>query len=252
MGKFHSFFGVVLTLNMAVLLTSRAALGQIFPLGGASRSNLEQQLDAPLTNGIQDEDRAKADALVRLGGQAQRQGDLNSAIANWKRALDFYQKSGDIEAMGQTYDYLGVTYAKIGRFQEAEDALRRRLGIARTRQDFTGQIYGLNNIGTVLLQAGNITAAQDSFSAALQIARTIKNQQGEGLSLSNLGLAAAAVGNYGEAIKQYQAALALRSFSGNLLGEANTRNNLGDAYRAANVPKEALYSYQVALALAQK
>jgi tetratricopeptide (TPR) repeat protein len=56
-----------------------------------------------------------------------------------------------------------VTYAKLGRYQQAEDALRRRLGIARSRQDFQGQIYGLNNIGTVLLQAGNLEAAQETF-----------------------------------------------------------------------------------------
>lgn len=247
-----SSYGVaLLTLNAFVLLTSTTAIAQIIPLGGSPRSNLEQQLDIQLNNGIQGEERNQADVLLRAGGQAQRNGKLEEAIANWLQALNLYQQINDVEAVGVTYDYLGVAYAKLGRYQSAEDALRRRVGIARSRQDFQGQIYGLNNLGTVLLQAENIEAAQNSFTDALKISRTIKNRDGEGLSLSNLGLAASAAGNYPEAIKYYKTALSLRSFSGNPLGEANTRNNLADAYRAANVPKEALISYQSALSLAQ-
>jgi tetratricopeptide (TPR) repeat protein len=89
--------------------------------------------------------------------------------------------------------------------------------LPRTRDDFQGQIYGLNNLATVLVQAGSFEAAQETLTEALTIARSVKNQQGEGLSLSNLGLAAAGRGNYFEAIKRYQAALTLRSQSGDPL-----------------------------------
>lgn len=247
-----SSYGVtLLTLNAFVLLTSTAAIAQIIPLGGSPRSNLEQQLDIQLNNGIQGEERNQADVFLRAGGQAQREGKLEEAIASWLQALKIYQQINDIVALGTTYDYLGVAYAKLGRYQQAEDALRRRVGIARSRQDFQGQIYGLNNLGTVLLQAENIAAAKNSFTDALKISRVLKNRDGEGLSLSNLGLAASAAGNYTEAIKYYQAALDVRSFSGNPLGEANTRNNLADVYRKMNLPKEALLSYQSALSLAQ-
>jgi len=241
---------VAIVSNALVVIASPVALSQVIP-GGSQRSNLEQQLDIPLNNGIQGEERDQADLLLRVGGQAQRQGNLEKAIANWLQAIDLYQRVGDTEALGLTYDYLGVAYAKSGLYQQAEDALRRRVGIARTRQDFQGQIYGLNNLGTVLLQARNVEAARVSFTEALRIARSVKNREAEGLSLSNLGLAAAAGGNYLEAIKHNAAALNLRSFSGNPLGEANTRNNLADAYRAVNLPKEALLSYQSALSLAQ-
>src|ERR687885_1554449 len=156
-----SSYGVaLLAVNASVLLVSTVAFGQVFP-GNIQRSNLEQQLDIPLNNGIQGEDRDQADFLLRLGGQALNNGNFEKAIANWWQALDLYQRVGDLEAVGVTYTYLGVTYAKLGRFQQAEDALRRRLGIARTRQDFLGQIYGLNNVGTVLLQSGNFKAARE-------------------------------------------------------------------------------------------
>ena len=201
-----SYGTAALTVVASVLLVSTAALGQVFP-SGVQTIDLDRQLNIPLNNGIRGEQRDEADFLVRLGEQAQRSGNFEKAIANWLQALDLYQQIRDFQALGMTYDYLGVTYAKLGRYQEAEDALRRRLGVARTREDFQGQIYGLNNLGTVLLQRGNFEAAQETLTEALRIARSVKNQEGEGLTLSNFGLLAATKGNYLEAIKRYQAAL---------------------------------------------
>ncbi len=245
-----SLGAAVLTLQALVLFTSPAALGQVFP-SGVRTIDLDQQLDIPLNNGIQGEARDRADVLLRLGGQAQRSGNFDKAIASWLQALDLYEKSGDLQGLGRTYDYLGLTYANLGRYQEAEDALRRRLGVARTRQDFQGQIYGLNNLGTVFLQVGNLEAAQATFTEALKIARSVKNREAEGLSLSNLGLVAAGRGNYLEAIKQYEAALFFRLQSEDSLGEINTRNNLADAYRGAKRHRDAVASYRAALGLAQ-
>ncbi len=243
-------YGIAVLLA-SVLLVNPRAMSQVF-INDAPTTSLDQQLNIPLNNGIQGEDRDRADFLLRLGGQAQRNGNLDKAIGNWVQALDLYQRIGDIEGLGVTYGYLGVAYAKLGRYREAEDALRRRVGVARTQQDFQGQIYGLNNLGSVLLQGGNLQAAQESITEALTIARSVKNREGEGLSLSNLGLVAASVGNYLEAIKRYESALLLRSQSSDdPLGQANTRNNLGDAYRAANLPRDALAAYYGALRLAR-
>lgn len=241
---------MALTLNALILLTSTGIQAQFVP-PGIGTTDLEEQLNAPLNNDLEGPDRNQADSLLRLGRQAQQQGNYQGAIANWLQALNIYQRIDDLAGEGAAYDYLGVTYAKLGRYQEAEDALRRRVGIARTRQDFQGQIYGLNNLGTVLLQAGYPEAAQKTFTEALSIARSVKSQAGEGLSLSNLGLATAAQGNYSEAIKQYESALLLRLLSDNPSGEANTRNNLGDAYRATKLYKQALIAYQGGLRLAR-
>lgn len=246
----HVYKAVALTLHALILLSSTSAFGQYIP-PGLPGANLEEQLDIPLNNGIQGPERNQADYLVRRGGQAQQQGNSNQAIANWLQALDIYQQIGDLEGEGLVYDYLGVTYAKLGRYQEAEDALRRRVGIARTRQDLQGQIFGLNNLGTLLLQAGKIAAAQDTFAQALNISRSVRNIAGEGLSLSNLGLTAAASGNYEEAIKRYETALNLRRQSVDPQGEANTRNNLGDAYRAVKQHRNALVLYRSALRQAE-
>jgi tetratricopeptide (TPR) repeat protein len=240
----------LLTLLASVLVTSADAFGQSLP-SGFPTVDLDEQLDIQLNNGIQREARDQADSLVRQGGQAQRRGELESAIATWLQALDLYQQAGDLQGIGQTYNYLGIAYVNLGRYRQAEDAFRRRLGIARTLNDFQGQVYALNNVGTVLLKDGNLEAAQDTFLQALTVARSIKNREGEGLSLSNLGLVAAEVGNYSEAINRYEAALNFRSAAIDRLGQANTRNNLGDAYHAAKRQAEAQSSYRLARILAE-
>jgi tetratricopeptide (TPR) repeat protein len=247
----HRFYiALALTFNALVLFTSTKTQAQFIP-SGLPDADLQQQLDIPLNNGTQSQEREQADFLMRLGGQAQRQGNYDKAIANWLQALEIYQQIGDFEGEGRTYDFIGVTYAKMGRYQKAEDALRRRVGVARTRQDFQGQIYGLNNLGTILLESGNPQSARETFTEALTIARSIQNRAGEGLSESNLGLVAAAEGKYFEAIKRYQTALVLRSRADDAVGEANTRNNLGDAYRAINLQKDALIAHQGALRVAR-
>ncbi|HAJ62081.1 MAG TPA: Tfp pilus assembly protein PilF [Cyanobacteria bacterium UBA8543] len=246
----NSYGTATLTLLALIVLSSTAVLGQVVP-SGVDTIDLDQQLDIPLNNGLQGEERNQADLLLRLGGQAQRRGFFDKAIANWLQALDIYQRIGDFQAVGLTYEYLGVAYAKLGRYEKSEDALRRRVGLARSQEDFQGQISGLNNLGTVFLQSRNLKAARETFTEALKISRSVNSQQGEGLSLSNLGLVAANEGNYFEAIKRYENALTLRIQTGDPVGEANTRNNLGDAYRAVNNPREASISYQGALRLAQ-
>lgn len=250
--KHHTRFytAVALTLNTLILTASTGVQAQFVPPGVRAVELLEQ-LDAPLNNEIQGEERNQADFLMRLGGQAQAQGNYDKAIANWLQALDIYQRIGDFEGEGLTYDYIGVTYAKMGRYRQAEDALRRRVGIARSRRDFQAQIYGLNNLGTILLESGSPESAQETFTEAMTIARSVQNKAGEGLSLSNLGLVAASKGRFFEAIKRYQAALGLRGRSDDLRGEANTRNNLADAYRAVNLYRNALITYQGGLRVAK-
>lgn len=242
-GKKKNF--VVFPLSLSFFLLT-------FSLSGAGAVEVNRQLDIPLNNGTQGEARDEADMLLRLGGQAQDQGHLDKAIAYWLQALKIYQQIGDDAAIGRTYDYLGLTYASLGRYKQAEDLLRRRLAVARDRQDFQGQIYGLNNLGTVLLQGGHAQAAQEIFSEARAVARSVSNLPGEGLSLSNLGLAAAGFGDYNQAIKRYEAALSLRQRIPDPLGEANTLNNLGDAYRAVKDYRQAQAVYREALELAQE
>jgi len=234
--KFFTFYVLLFT----VLIGSQAA----------TAADLTEQMRRPLNNSYSQESRDEADGLLRIGGQQQQQGSLAKAIESWSQALLIYQNIGDVKAKGMTYDFLGMAYAGLGRWREAEDAWRRRLAVARDNQDFQGQIFGLNNIGTLLLQKGESSAAAKTYAEALAIAQSIDHTAGIGLSLSNLGLVATRLGNSNQAIKLLEKALTFRRQTGDGIGEANTLNNLGDAYTLAEAHQDIISSYGLALRLA--
>lgn len=233
----------------AIALSSLSAIA--FTPATVIAQDLDRFLELPSPTRNAPE-RIQADRLVRLGGQAERQGLYDKAIDYWLAAADIYDQLIDLQALGLVYDYLGVTYAKIEQFDAAENYLRRRLAIARDRNDFRGQVYGLNNLGTILVQRANYTEAETAFVEALEVARSIDSDVGIGLSLSNLGLNAAQRGDYLEAIKRYETALIYRRRLGNSTGEINTRNNLGDAHFALGNYDRAIASYGYARQLARE
>ena len=225
----------------------------LLPHPAVAVDDLNQQINnIRINNGTQGEQRDQADRLVRLGGQQQAQGNFLRAISFWFQALEIYRQIGDLEAEGRTYDFIGLAYAKLRRYPDAEDAFRRRLAIARSTKDLQGQIYGLNNLGTILLERLSLAEARSSFDQALTIARSVRNFGLEGLSLSNLGLVAAEEKDYSRAIKLYEAAVGLRRRGFDPIGEANSLNNLGDANLAIHRYSDSIRAYGAALQIARE
>ena len=245
-------FPKLLSLSLAAL----SSLGILLSSAAAQGQSLERQLDIRPFNGAGEapmrSQREAADRLLRLGDQQVAYGRPDQAIASWTEALALYAELDDTVALGQTYDMIGLTYAELGQFDEAQAALRRRLAIARDNQDFRGQVLGWNNLGTVLMQAGNYPAARRAFEDALQVARDTGDPEGLGLSLSNLGLVSMATGDYVAAIQFYEEATSLRQRGGNPVGAANTWNNLGDAYRATGQYWRSTIAHRMALAIGRE
>ncbi|MEM6427349.1 MAG: tetratricopeptide repeat protein, partial [Cyanobacteria bacterium P01_D01_bin.128] len=213
----------------------------------AIADSIEQQLDIRPFGDAVNRDRDVADRLMQLGNQQRADGSYLQAINTWYQAIDAYDRLGDLSAIGIAYDFIGLTYAELGRYVEAEDALRRRLAVALDNEDLHGQVFGWNNLGSLFLQRGNLTAAEDSFNQGLDVAQSTENSRGIGLSLSNLALVERSRGNYRDAVKLLERAGGFRFRSGDLLGEANTLNNLGDLYTQLGEPRRALGAYGVAL-----
>lgn len=221
--------------------------------GGAIASEqLERQLDIRPTNGTQGQSRDVADQLLRLGSQEAEAGDYDRAIAAWYRAIDIYHALGDGVAAGIAYDYIGLTYAQLGRYYEAEGTLRQRLSVAQDYRDFLGQVHGWNNLGSIFVQRGRWLPAQDAFQSALNIAEDLGDDAGIGLSLSNLGLVAQQQGQLEDARKYYEAAVGYRFRAGDLAGQANSNNNLGAVYGRLGETGSALGAYLVARDAAQQ
>lgn len=218
----------------------------------SSASPLDRQLRVPYNNGTQGSARETADRYVESGIQAQRNGSLAQAIADWNQALDLYQRIGETPAQGRVYDLLGMAYINLGQLDNAENAFRRSLGVARDENNTVRQIYGYNNIGQVILQRGQTVEASRSFAEGLRLARMVKHSAGQGLSLSNLGLATYTQGKYQAAIALLEQARGFRDQAKDPIGAANTLNNLGEAYQAIGNFPQAHAAHDRAMTLAQQ
>ncbi|NJL89760.1 MAG: tetratricopeptide repeat protein [Coleofasciculaceae cyanobacterium SM2_1_6] len=206
----------------------------------------EDFIQRPLNRPVRDL-RNDADTLLRLGEAEERRGSLEKAIPFWLEALELYQMVRDEQAIGRTLELLGITYGNLGQLREAEATLRQRLAIARDNQDITGQIYGLNNLGAILVKRRSYAAANALFNEALTVSRRVNSAAGEGLSLSNLGLLAFSMGDFDEAIKRYEAALRFRRSPQDPIGEVNTLLGLAESYRLLNQYRQAMVNYFDAL-----
>jgi tetratricopeptide (TPR) repeat protein len=226
------------------------AFALIMPASFAS--NLNEQLSIRSHNGTQGSMRSSADRWVEQGHREAQSGRAEAAIAAWKQALNLYQQIGDVPAQGRVYDLLGMTFVNLDLMDEAEEAFRRSLAIAHDEKNVVRQIYGFNNVGTVLLRRAQITEAQRSFSEGLELARNIRHAAGQGLSLSNLGLGAYRAGRYQEAIQYLEQARDFRNQNVDPLGAANTLSTLGDAYLAIRDYRSTFASHRQAMFLGQQ
>lgn len=219
--------------------------------GPTLATELEQQLDIQPFNATAGQSRNVADRWLRLGSQQATAGRPAAALASWQQAIEIYHALGDTVALGLTYDYIGLTFASLGQYDQAEAALRRRLAIARDNQNLQQEIFGWNNLGSLLLQQGKVTAAQAAFTEAYTLARQLDHPEGLGLSLSNLGLVAAIQGQWQDARKYYETAARHRYIAADWVGEAHTSNGLGDVYLALDQESAAIGAYRLALRLAR-
>lgn len=224
----------------------------LFTTTGVKAIDITQQIHRPLNSPAGKSSRNVADKLLRQGRQQLSQGFPERTLKLSLAALEIYHSLGDLKAQGLTYDLLANTYLQLSDINNAEDAIRRQLAIARDNQDFQNQIFALNNLATLFLQKGENIAAQETLEDALVVARNVTNLEGQGLSLSNLSLVAIRTGDYNKAVKIGEYALTFRRQIGDIVGEANTLNNLGDAYLAMGDYPNTIGNYSLAIRLAKK
>lgn len=209
--------------------------------------NLDQQLDIQPHNATAGPARDVADQWMQLGHQQMTNEQYSQAIESWQQAADIYQTLGDTQSEGNAYNAIALAYAHNGQLNEAERFFRLRIAVAQDNHDRTGEIYGLNNVGSVQINQGNLIGARASFEEALTLARAIQDDKGIGVSLSNLGLLATLQGDLASAATLYETAANYRVRAGDYLGEGYSSSSLGDVYVDLGRQSEAIGAYRIAL-----
>jgi tetratricopeptide (TPR) repeat protein len=210
-------------------------------------ASLEDQLDIQPNNATEGASRDVADEWIEVGNQKLAESAYNQAIAAWQEAARIYQALGDTQGQARAYSAISATFAALGDYDQAEQAIRQRIAIARDSDDLIGASYGLNNLGTLYLNRARLDPAQEIFAEALRLAQIAEHNGSLGLSLSNLGLVALQQEDYETAAELLEAATNYRYLAGDYLGEANSSNTLGDVYLALGRDNNAIGAYRLAL-----
>jgi tetratricopeptide (TPR) repeat protein len=236
------------------LLASAVAIacwGMPLSLSGKA-SDLNRQLAIPINNGTLNAQRRQADQHVSEGQAQVKAGELKAAAESWQAALAIYRQIKDMQAQGEVYEALGDLYADLEMFNESEEAMRRRLGVARAIDDFQGQIFASNALAEMLLRRNKPAEAGKIASDGLLIAKDVQNAKGIGLSLSNMGRAASGIREYDRALDYFERAVQSQREAQDFVGQARSQNYWGDAWRSVRNYKEASGAYQIGLLLAER
>ncbi len=184
-------------------------------------------------------------ALYGKGRKAYDRNPLDEAIAlHWQAlALD--------PDYAEAWQDLGEVLRKRGRFNEAEEAVRRAFHIFFDRGDEKGEGGAHRDLGFVANDRGAHDEAERRFRRSLAMSRKLGNEQDVAAALNNLGEVARNRGRFDEAERLYQESLAIKRRLGNELNVAAVLHTLGEVAESRGRTDEAERLYQESLAISR-
>ncbi|CAB4013397.1 Nephrocystin-3 [Paramuricea clavata] len=175
----------------------------------------------------------------------------NTNLLIWRDSEKHHYRS-------RTFNDLGESYTKMGKFDQAKDYYQRALEI---REKLLGPHHvnvadSYNNIGTVYDEKGDLDQAKDYYQRALEIK---EKQLGPihvdlAVSYNNIGTVYRRKGDLEKAKDYYQRALKIqeKQLGPNQVDVATSYNNIGIIYREKGELDKAKGYYQQALEIQEK
>lgn len=186
---------------------------------------------------------AAAEAAVRqlLGEIHGAKGELDPAIAEYRRARVLRQRIGDRAGEAVTANNLGFALDLRGRYDEAATLLDRAIALRRAGDEPCELANALLNRGELHRELGEGEGARSCFAEALASARRARDCSLEAAILNALGLAALYAGQPEAALSPLQRSLTLRRPGER--GQAVTLTSLGVAFRGLGRNEDARRAY---------
>ena len=199
----------------AAVLTTLGTTYQGLGLYAPARKHLQTAFDASIA--VHGREHVEvAQALDRLAGAAEDEGDSAEAERLGRQALGMLERLGEAEGAeaAQVKGNLARVLQWLGRGEEAETLYRETLAIQRRLEGDRGPgvAVTLNNLGVLLGQRGHWKAAAPLHRQALEIIRAVRGPEHPEVAagMSSLGAALEETGDLAGAEGLYRDSLALR------------------------------------------
>ncbi|NEU59237.1 tetratricopeptide repeat protein [Halorussus sp. MSC15.2] len=166
-------------------------------------------------------------SYLNRGSVRIRLGEYDGAATDLKKALEYFEESGDIENEATSRSNLGVVASNRGELDAAKEYYKESLALDREMGNHDGEARVLNNLGQLARKRGELDVAEEYYEKSLDIIHEVGNHDGEARVLNNLGQLAHERGELDAAEEYYEESLALEREVGDRHGKAKVLDNLG-------------------------
>jgi predicted ATPase/class 3 adenylate cyclase len=199
-------------------------IGQL--IEGAYPDRLAQHVDVLAYHYGRSRRADKQQVWFRAAGDAAK-----SAFAN-EAAVDYYERLLPLLSKDQTGEVLvelGSVWQLIGRWEDAEQAYRRAMEVAREAGDRRVLAASQRELGYLFVYTRSYAMAVSWLSRATEEFERLRDQQGLSRTLDSITFALYQHGAYGEALATAKRHLAIATEAGDLAGMSAALNNIGVA-----------------------
>lgn len=175
-------------------------------------------------------DRPEVEHIIwqRIAGIHDDLGEPHDAIAAYERALPLCLAAGDRRGEANIHSGLALTYAHLGRHDEAHEKLEAAMRVGEQLPRFDRRTL-INNLATVLADLGNPDRALQYLRHVLDLETADGDLVGQAVAQNNIGLTLFRLERYEGAREHYFRALRLWQGTQHLLGMGRTLHNLAVA-----------------------
>ena len=175
-----------------------------------------------------------------LGIVANIQGDLDEALAHYRRSLESYRACGDDHGCAIAYHNLGVISMDRERLDDAERYVRESRDIASRTGDLHLQGLGLVTQAELDIARQRFENAHQSAEGALTIFNHLGAARGKADAYRVIGMVYRETGRHALAESRLESAIAMASTAGAVLIEAEASRELALLYQAMSRNLETL------------
>ncbi|GAA3439940.1 AfsR/SARP family transcriptional regulator [Kutzneria kofuensis] len=170
-------------------------------------------------------------------------------LAIHRIGLDAARELGNSEGECGMYNDLGMINHRLGKYADAETALRRALAIASAHDLRELLPIVLSNLASVHVATGDLDTAVGLYEKALSAVQEIGTQNTEAVVIDQLANAYRKLGRDDEALELYRRALSIRENIGHTRGKGTTLAEMATLLHEHGENSEALPLARKALAL---
>lgn len=159
----------------------------LFNTGNFGEAVLRHQHSAAIWERLGDRPRELGTCLANLGNVYGASGQLEEALACFRRGVEIAREIGDKVGEGSRLGGLGVVQSRLGQWPEAEASHLAALGIAVALDDRSGMAHQFGGLATVKTARGDLQGGIADARKAIALFEELGDRQGLARALGNLG-----------------------------------------------------------------